>query len=159
MNHDLVIKDIVEDLSTLSFAVIDELIDRKHLFDDVSQLTATILGEEEYEWYVEAFSEYDTQQKREDFDAKKFWGLDEDEKKLRAYEKAEAYLFLYKLAIALKGLDRGAVIYSREVFGEGQINPAIIDQVITLREQYFQSAMALINQKSPETGGYIFIGY
>ena len=62
--------------------------------------------------------------------------LADGQKKLRNLETAESYYALYFLALALKEIDEGPVMSTSITFGEGQISPSPIGQLIDMKDQY-----------------------
>lgn len=88
------------------------------------------LGYQEYGNYVKMFTDNVYNSTTE------YHLLADGEKKLRNLETAEAYYTLYFLALALKELEEGPAISTRIQFGEGQLNPAPIVQLVMMKDEY-----------------------
>lgn len=149
MSHSNIIKSIAIAVSTIEQDVISKLMSTETivnnaLFQTVSSKMEILLGDE-YESYVEAFQSL-TEAERTEFDTKNYWDYTAEEKRLADLEKAEAFVLLSQLALTLKQMSRGDVISVREVFGQGQLQPASIEQIILLQEQYYNQAIALIDR-------------
>jgi hypothetical protein len=149
--HSEIIKDIAVNLSVLEADVTNKLLNNNNMYQTVSSRMETLL-EDEYQDYVEAFTAMDASDRAE-FDAKDFWEYTEDEKRLANLEKAEAFVLLSQLALSLKQMTKGDVISDKETFGQGQLSPSQIREIISLRDHYYNQAINLIRQKADTAQG------
>ena len=141
MSHNVVIKEIAKNLSNLAIDAVDMLEDKGKFMSDVNSEFLSLVGEDDYEWYVESFSSLSVEDRTE-FDSKEFYELTDDERKLRRFEYAEAYILLYLLCVMLKRIQANDVILAREMFGEGQVNPLHITQLMEFRDTFYERATA-----------------
>jgi hypothetical protein len=149
--HSEIIKDIAVNLSVLEADVTNKLLNNNNMYQTVSSRMETLL-EDEYQDYVEAFTAMNASDRAE-FDAKDFWEYTEDEKRLANLEKAEAFVLLSQLALSLKQMTKGDVISDKETFGQGQLSPSQIREIISLRDHYYNQAINLIRQKADTAQG------
>jgi len=76
----------------------------------------------------------------------------ENGRKLKSLELAEGYCVVYYLSIALKQLDLNVVMTKLESFGEGNIKPDDIKNVMSYGDRYLEEAKRIAYQYSGDTG-------
>lgn len=157
MSHNHIIKRISGNVSSLASQVTTKIEDNSDLFNEVNSEFSALVGEEEYDWYVEEFDKYSEEQEREELDNKPFYSLTDEEKKLKRYETSEAYVLLYMLCSVLKELQYGDVTYRRSQFGDGSINPSLVSEIIRLKDVYVSRAKALASGSAQGKSGLIWI--
>ncbi len=117
------------------------------------------LGDGDYQKYLDSLSEqmgsYNVEPEDDkdngiryyynDFDAKDFGDLTNEEKALRNLIHAEAYFGLYYLAIALRKLVKGNVFTNRESAGGASVSVPGFDDIINNMEIFRRSAYSSIS--------------
>lgn len=68
-------------------------------------------------------------------------------------EYAEAYYTVYYLAIALKKIYQNEVLSESSQWGEGQIRPVVIDEIIKMRNIYRDEAESILKNYTENPSG------
>jgi len=154
INHSVVIKDVAANIANLS----DEA--KEKITNDMLSMAGSeilrLLEDSTYDVYRKMFSDTEYENYVGDYDrSKEFHELNENERKLKKLEMAEAYLVLYYLIPALKELEDTVSMSRRQQFGEGEIHASPIRDLILQRQQYYNEAVLICNKISEESSIFI----
>jgi len=126
--HSVIIKARAQNMANLTEDAIEKL--DSDILSSAAGKMEERLGYQAYGNYVKMFTENLYTPSTE------YHLLADGQKKLFNLETAESYYALYFLALALKEMNEGSVIDTRIQFGEGQMNPSPIGQLIDHKDQY-----------------------
>lgn len=116
-----------------------------------------LLGAGLYTHYVKMFSDPQYEHYVGEYDrTKDFHELTDDERELKNHELAESYLLLYYLTPALKELQESMSISPRTTFGEGTIYGSSVLEIDRMRQQFYNSAVSLIQQITETSGMFVW---
>jgi len=128
--HSETIKARAQNIANLTADAVDKL--ESTILSSAAGKMEERLGYQMYGNYVKMFTENLYSSTLE------YHLLADGQKKLFNLETAEAYYALYYLALALKEMNEGSVIDTRIQFGEGQMNPSPIGQLIDHKDEYLR---------------------
>lgn len=125
-SHKDTITTKAKNLSALSARASDFI--SSDIMNDASRQFAQALTDDEYSDYMEYLN-------TEAYDPTKLYhSMTSDERKYDALVTAETYLVLYVLSVALREMDKDVVMHKMKEFGDGEINPVDIDEIISMQE-------------------------
>lgn len=143
--HSEIITQIALNVGSLTSAAEDKI--TNDILAQAASKTESMLGSTDYDEYVTLFG---TGYNRDS----EYHLLTDNEKKLRDWETAEAYYVLYYLALALREMQEDYTSMEKSTYGEGELQPSTIAEIITQQDAYKRQADSLISKHN--SGGIYF---